>query len=228
VKAFVSTRIGSFSQGYHSSNNQGLHVNDNPCHVAKNRTQLPFSQNIQWLQQTHSIDCVKLEHLQDKPMHADASFTFKTHIGCAVMTADCLPILLCSTEGDFVAAVHAGWRGLHAGIINKLVIKSGVSVDKLSAWIGPAISSLHFEVGEEVADRFFNYPSALVPAKKANKYYLDLVHVAKRQLEQLGVNDVVCSDLCTYSETELFYSHRRASHNQQTPTGRMVSYILLT
>lgn len=218
------------------------HVGDNTEHVAANRQQLPFS-DIAWLQQTHSTTIVHIQRAEafSKPVNADASFTTLSEVTCAVMTADCLPILLCDAHGRWVAAIHAGWRGLAAGIIEKALsaIDSkvnqgktrGFTKDSTLAWIGPAIGRQAFEVGEEVKLAFTaNNPSAIKAFQaiqgEPGKYRCDLAAIAKDKMVNAGVEQIFGGDFCTYQDETRFFSHRRDAKINGT-TGRMVSLICL-
>lgn len=239
MRAFTSCRSGGFSRSPFDELNIAQHVGDDAIKVEQNRQLLPNFHHFAWLNQTHSNICVEhvrgaTEH-QDK-IQADACFTKVKQQVCAVMTADCLPILLCDQQGTCVAAVHAGWRGLADGIVENTVQRMLVDPTSLMAWIGPAISQANFEVGSEVKAAFAQYPQAFIKNHKVNtdKYLADLVLIAKVKLAALGINQVFASEYCTYAEESLFFSHRRAVHNTNnqtnTPvtTGRMVSAIYLT
>lgn len=226
---------------FHSFN-VANHVNDNPAHVAANRQQLPFP-NIAWLHQTHSTTPVQLQSAADarKTLNADASFTAAKQVTCAVMTADCLPILLCDANGGWVAAIHAGWRGLAASILETSLaaIESNInrnannafSKSSTLAWIGPAISQRAFEVGEDVKLAFTANNTI---AKKAfqsvpgmqGKYWCNLAAIAKDKMTSAGVTQIFGGDFCTFHDHERFFSHRRDAKSAGS-TGRMVSLIYL-
>jgi copper oxidase (laccase) domain-containing protein len=205
VKAFTSCRGKGFSLPPYDSFNLAQHVGDEPSLVNKNRQLLPNYQNFVWLNQIHSNTCIDFdinENIADTVFQADACFSSKKNQVCAVMTADCLPILLCDKQGSCVAAVHAGWRGLADGILENTVSKMPVDTKSLMAWMGPAISQKHFEVGKEIKKVF-----------------------------ALGITQVFGGDYCTYQQNELFFSHRRATYQNLSEsyfapkTGRMVSAI---
>lgn len=238
VKAFTSCRRGGFSLPPYDSFNLAQHVGDDPEIVCKNRQLLPSDQAFTWLKQTHSSKCLNLDtnidHGQDS-IEADACVSSQRGQVCAVMTADCLPILLCDVQGSCVAAVHAGWRGLADGVIENTVTSMPVAASKLLAWMGPAISQQHFEVGEEIKATFMDYPQAFRRnhAISQAKYFADLYLIAKQKLLLLGVSAVFGGEYCTYQQSDLFFSHRRATHQTKTglstiaTTGRMVSAIYL-
>ncbi|GGF75836.1 peptidoglycan editing factor PgeF [Alteromonas lipolytica] len=221
VLAYCTTREGGFSQGNYAGLNVGLHVGDDAEVVLRNRHLLPASDKIHWLNQIHGADVVTLPTAATS---ADAAISRSASYYCAVMTADCVPVLLCDNSGKEVAAIHAGWKGLHLKIIEHTVAGMTSPPDQLMAWIGPAISQACYEVPESVATHFMAYPAAVVRSANPDKYLIDLPLVAKYQLELLGVGSVVNSALCTYQDPR-FFSHRRATHNAQSQTGRIVSVI---
>lgn len=154
---------------------------------------------------------------------ADAAYTHQRGVVCAVMTADCLPVLLCSTHGDEVAAVHAGWRGLLAGVIEQTLKTFNAPPHQIMAWLGPAIGPQAFEVGGEVRDAFINHnqaAAAFVPA--GDKFYADLWQLARQRLQATGIESVSGGGVCTYQQIGQFFSYRRDGI-----TGRMASLIWL-
>lgn len=238
VKAFTSCRSEGFSLPPYDSFNLAQHVGDEPNVVNKNRQLLPNYQNFVWLNQIHSNICIDFDvnrNTEDTVFQADACSSSKKNQVCAVMTADCLPILLCDKQGTCVAAVHAGWRGLADGILENTVSKMPVDTKSLMAWIGPAISQKHFEVGKEITRVFLDYPQAFSKNHDSSddKYFANLYHIAKQKMFAIGISDVFGGDYCTYQQNELFFSHRRAVHqnlcdsNFSVKTGRMVSAIYL-
>ncbi|WP_289031770.1 peptidoglycan editing factor PgeF [uncultured Paraglaciecola sp.] len=233
IKAYVSTRIGGFSQPPFNSLNVAKHVNDDELIVDKNRDLLPNHENITWLIQTHSTNCVNLDLPQPTTIEADASFSRNKNQVCGVMTADCLPLLLCDIKGEVVAAVHAGWRGLAAGIIENSIAAMKVNPADIMAWLGPAISQGNFEVGEDVKEAFLQYPQAFISSHASGKYLLDLYLIAKQKLANYGIDKVYGGNFCTYRQSDLFFSHRRATHELDSTdkmpvtTGRMVSAVYI-
>lgn len=220
VKAFSTTRVGGFSQGAYQSLNLGLHVGDESEKVLKNRALLPNSNTITWLNQTHSAHAVELLEPSTHPLKADASFTSVPGQTCAVMTADCLPILLCHSDGTEVAAIHAGWRGLAAGVVENTLAKMNSKTEKLMAWLGPAISAESFEVGHDVFCQFtHDEKKAFSKGLKSGKYWLDLHELAAHKLSVSGVRSITRENRCTYINKE-FFSYRR-----DKATGRMASCI---
>jgi polyphenol oxidase len=234
VVAYSTCRQGGFSKGVYESLNVGDHVGDVNQHVAANRALLPNADGIVWLQQVHGNHCLVLSRdtvLAKKKALADASISANSSQACAVMTADCLPVLLCDEKGSVVAAVHAGWRGLADGIIEQTVASMAVLPHTLMAWLGPAISQQNFEVGAEVYQAFSQYQSAFEHSvnylSESPKYQCDLYKIAKQKLHALGILRVSGGQYCTYDQENLFFSHRRASHQGHAATGRMVSVIYL-
>ncbi|QCZ93070.1 peptidoglycan editing factor PgeF [Salinimonas iocasae] len=222
VIAYCSTRLGGVSQGAYASLNVGLHVNDNPVSVLQNRARLPGQQKLHWLNQVHGNNVVTLP---SGNIDADASISCHRAHWCAVMTADCVPVLLCNMEGTEVAAVHAGWQGLDKKVIAKTIASMQSPASELMAWIGPAICQRHYQVDERVASRFMDYEAAVVNDSEIDKWRIDLPHIAAMQLNDANVTNITDAGLCTYSEEKRFFSHRRATHQGMSATGRMVSVI---
>ncbi|NVK21644.1 MAG: peptidoglycan editing factor PgeF [Kangiellaceae bacterium] len=223
IRAFSSTRIGGVSQACYQGLNLAQHVNDEVVCVEQNRQQLQQLTQYPpalWLEQVHSNIAIEYD-LKALNSQVDASFTQHSQQTCVVMTADCLPVLFCNQAGDWIAAAHAGWRGLADGVLlNTLKNYSGTS--SLMAWIGPAISQKYFEVGDDVKQVFIEQDSdnSQFFVEKANgKWLCDLAGIAKQQLQNNGV-EVYLSNLCSFSDSEHFYSYRRDGR-----TGRMASLI---
>ncbi len=179
------------------------------------------------LKQIHSDIVCEVNLTLVKP-EADASFSFSRDDVCAVQTADCVPILICTKNGDRVAAVHAGWRGLAKKIIEKTIEKLNVPANELLVWLGPAICQKHYEVDEALKKIFLELDmanaSAFVAAKNPDKWLCDLYFIARQQLQSLGVTAIYGGEFCTYEDKTLFYSYRR--DNQLT--GRLLSLIYRT
>lgn len=238
VAAYTSCRTGGNSAPPYNSFNLGQHVGDDPQLVTKNRQLLPNGENFVWLNQTHSNTCVDLTDYQcvagDTPL-ADACCTNTKQQVCAVMTADCLPILLCDPRGTSVAAIHAGWRGLADGVIENTVSKMAANSATLMAWMGPAISQKHFEVGPEIKDIFNDYPQAFRENHQSAdiKYFCDIYEIAKHKMMAIGISQIYGGEYCTYTQSDLFFSHRRVTHQAlngdipEAKTGRIVSAIYL-
>ncbi|MDD5580342.1 MAG: peptidoglycan editing factor PgeF [Methylobacter sp.] len=225
IHAATTLRTGGVSRGAYASLNPALHVGDNDESVKKNRqvikAMLDLPSEPLWLQQIHSnlaINAVESTSLQP----ADASFTCESGIVCAVLTADCLPLLVCDTEGTQIAAIHAGWRGLLAGVISNTI--NAMQKKDLLVWLGPAIGPECFEVGAEVRSAFLEKSAEFRIAfkKQGNgKWLADIYQLARINLAALGIIDRVYGGThCTFIEHERFYSYRR-----ETQTGRMATLI---
>lgn len=229
VKAIVTTRLGGESQSVYSGFNLADHVGDDQQHVLTNRALLQRKLNLKrqpfWLNQTHSNRCVAWKETdlsKRKTTEADASYTHQAHQACVVMTADCLPILFTNQSGNWVAACHAGWRGLASGVIETTLKCYSGNQDDLIAWIGPAISQKHFEVGEDVRDVFVKLNPNSEGFFKLNlnqRYQFDFIGLARQMLVSQGLT-VYGGDLCSYDDSLHFYSYRRDGQ-----TGRMASLI---
>ena len=240
VVAYSTTRIGGVSRAPFNGLNVGKHVGDDPVSVDRNRSLLPHSKNMLWLKQTHSNACVNLPikptSLVNDSQEADCAYTQQPHQVCAVMTADCLPVLLCNKQGNMVAAVHAGWRGLAGGIIEACIEQFDCERQDILVWLGPAIGANHFEVGQDVKDAFAQYPQGFREKKhvKHPKYLMDIFCIAKTKLRALGISQIYGGKHCTYQDERRFFSHRRATHQENLTsqghisTGRMVSAIYLS
>jgi purine-nucleoside/S-methyl-5'-thioadenosine phosphorylase / adenosine deaminase len=235
VLALSTTRLGGCSDAPFASFNLGDHVGDNAGAVAANRKilsgVLPDAAAVSWLSQVHGTTVVEACR-RATPTIADAQWSRMSGVACAVLTADCLPVLLCTLQGDVVAAAHAGWRGLLAGVLEASVESMNASPDQLMAWLGPAIGPSAFEVGAEVRDGFL---ATATPSEKAaiagcfipaahrpDHYFGDLYGLAHARLLRMGVTRIFGGDACTYSNSARFFSYRRDGQ-----TGRMASLILL-
>jgi len=209
--------------------NLGDHVGDDPSAVARNRSflrdLLALPAEPHWLSQIHGCDVAKTAE-DHRGCRADAVVAMNPHQVCAVLTADCLPVLICDREGSRVAAVHAGWRGLADGVVEAAVTGLGVAPPELLCWLGPAIGPDAFEVGCEVRERFLDVMGSEAETafrRRANgKWLADLYALAVRRLLTLGVGGVWGGGLCTFSDPERFFSYRRDG-----VTGRMASLIWL-
>lgn len=228
VRTVQTTRAGGVSSAPYQSLNLGMHVGDAPLVVARNRillNQLLPSAPV-WLEQVHGTTVVQAEAAHCRA-EADACVTRRPSAVCAVMTADCLPIVLCDQQGTVVAAAHAGWKGLAAGVIEATVTSMRVPGEQIMAWLGPAISQAAFEVGAEVRELFVtgdvSSASAFLPHPASkDKYYADLYALAGMRLQALGVTQIYGGDRCTYRERDAFFSYRRDG-----VTGRMATFIWL-
>ena len=214
-----TTRDGGVSREPWESLNLGLHVGDEPAAVCENRHRLsehlpnkPF-----WLEQVHGREVVRVNAASPRSVpQADAAVTTDPGIVLAIMTADCLPVVLADLDGRALGVAHAGWRGLAAGVLEATVdALQAVRPDASGwrAWIGPCISQKNFEVGDEVRKTFVDVDEAnacfFEPGKRAGKWQADLAGLARHRLVKLGVGDVEHSGLCTYERDQLLYSYRR-------------------
>lgn len=228
VHAVSTTRTGGVSRAPFDSFNLGDHVGDDAVAVATNRARLVQALALPatplWLTQIHGVQVVNAAKLAaESSCEADACHTDQLGAVCAVLTADCLPILLCDRAGTHVAAVHVGWRGLAAGIIENAVAALGKSGVELMAWLGPAIGPAHFEVGEDVRERFLRHDLHAAQAfvgSPRGRYYADIYQLARLRLAQCDVTCVWGGQYCTYSDARRFYSYRRDG-----VTGRMATLI---
>ncbi len=230
VKAVSSTREGGCSSGQYHSLNLGLHVGDELQAVLSNRQRFRQAAAMPaepcYLEQVHGTDVVTLPAACTTVPVADAAYTAVPQQVCTVMTADCLPLLVCNKAGTEVAAIHAGWRGLVSGIIENSIAAFSAPRAELLVWLGPAIGPLHFEVGKDVFTAFTNADPKAVAAftvRSDSKYLACLYTLARLRLQQLGVSAIYGGNDCTYSASERFFSYRRDGQ-----TGRMASAIWLT
>ncbi|MFU0882660.1 purine nucleoside phosphorylase YfiH [Kluyvera cryocrescens] len=228
VGACSSTRVGGVSQGAWDSLNLGAHCGDNLELVEENRKRMFAAGKLPskpvWLEQVHGKDVLHLTGEPYASKRADASYSNIPGTVCAVMTADCLPVLFCNRAGTEVAAAHAGWRGLCDGVLEETVACFNDSADNILAWFGPAIGPQAFEVGPEVREAFMAKDAKAVSAFRpaGDKYYADIYLLARQRLANIGVTAVFGGDRCTFSEKDDFFSYRR-----DRTTGRMASFIWL-
>ncbi|BBP03923.1 laccase domain protein [Sulfuriferula plumbiphila] len=226
VRALVTTRAGGVSTAPYAGLNLGDHVGDDPARVAQNRTILRASLPAEpvWLKQVHGIAVFDADS-GIASTEADASVTRQAGPVCAVLTADCLPVLFCDRDGSVVAAAHAGWRGLVGGVLEATAAAMQVPADSVMAWLGPAIGAQAFEVGDEVREAFVAVQpeaSAAFVAQRRGKWLADIYALARLRLQRIGVTRIYGGGACTYSEPVRFYSYRRDG-----ATGRMASLIWL-
>ncbi len=233
VRALMTTRHGGVSRPPFDSLNPAAHVGDDPAAVAANRRLLRADLPAEplWLNQVHGTQVAEA-HADVAGIEADACVARRPGAVCAVLTADCLPVLFCDSAGRVVAAAHAGWRGLMAGILEATVAAMQVPPERILAWLGAAIGPDAFEVGDEVRAAFVcRHPLAAVAFRPAlpgtldgapRKWLADLYMLARIRLAAAGVSQVYGGGLCTYRDAERFYSYRR-----DKTTGRMASLIWL-
>lgn len=206
---------GGASKAPYAGFNLGDHVGDDPLAVAENRRNLVREAGLpaepMWLSQVHGTVVADLDS-EGRYGPADAAMTRQAGKVCAILTADCLPIVFATEAGDTVAAAHAGWRGMAAGVIAATVRAMAAQPERLIAWLGPAIGPSHFEVGGEVREAFLSADPRAGDAFKAQaggKFMADLAMLARRQLEDLGVNRIYGGGECTYALADRYFSHRR-------------------
>lgn len=225
VQTLVTTRTGGVSAAPYASLNLASHVGDDPNSVQRNRTLLReyLPADPLWLEQVHGRTVVQASDARLLPM-ADASFTRQSGTVCAVMTADCLPVLFCDRDATVVAAAHAGWRGLANGVLEATVGAMNCEVRELMVWLGPAIGPDAFEVGEDVYRTFTDLHGDAAPAfkRRGEKWLTDIYALARLRLEQIGLTQIYGSGYCTFQDHERFFSYRRDG-----VTGRMASLIWL-
>lgn len=245
IKIHFTTKAGGVSLPPFASNNLGLHVEDNAMHVLQNRQNLQEQlavDSIQWLKQVHGNTAVRVQHEEiDKTPTADALFTQQASLACAILTADCLPVLFADLDGSQVAAAHAGWRGLADNVLLNTVDTFKVA-RKVIVVFGAAIGPAAFEVGPEVKEAFPWASDKCFKKGQGDKYYANLYQLAYEQLRKVGVTRIYQAVFeegdsgsyqlqpfenvqegqlpCTYAQSELFYSYRRDKQ-----TGRMASLI---
>lgn len=227
VRAFSTTRHGGVSVAPFASLNLGDHVGDEAAAVAQNRALVRrFTPAVpHWLQQVHGVEVVTLAGAPQGVPAADASVSRTPHTVCAMMTADCLPLLFCDQAGRVVGAAHAGWRGLCQGVIEATVTAMQVPPATVMAWLGPAIGPTAFEVGEEVRTAFVGHDAAAARAfteQGMGKWRADIYALAKQRLWAMGVTQIYGGDACTFTDAARFFSYRR-----EGVTGRMASLIWL-
>ena len=226
VGALVSTRRGGSSVGAFASLNLGTRVGDDPAAVAENRARIRALLPAEpvWLRQVHGLDVVDAAGAE-ADVTADAAFTRAPGVVCAIQVADCLPVLFCDRDGTTVAAAHAGWRGLSAGVLERTVAAFEAPADALLAWLGPAIGPTAFEVGMDVFEAFTTTDPQAADAFRplpAGKWLADLYALARRRLARAGVHAVYGGGLCTVSDSARFFSYRR-----DRVTGRQAAFIWL-
>ena len=224
IHAGCTTRAGGVSLGTYASLNLGAHVGDEPDAVASNRTtfmeQAELPAEPVWLNQVHGSGVLV------KPASGqtgDAALSREANRVCAVMVADCLPVLFTNRSGTEVAAAHAGWRGLAAGVLENTVRAFEAEPGELLAWMGPAISQAAFEVGEEVRAEFVardRESMAFFTENDNGRWQADLYGLARRRLFAAGVDQVFGGGFCTYGDPERFFSYRRDGQ-----CGRMAAFI---
>ena len=225
IKVASTTRLGGVSCPPYDSLNVGDHVGDQSRAVISNREQLLNKLELpsaQWLTQVHGTVCVEAQ-VDAVIREADACWTAEADLACVIMTADCLPVVF--TDGERVAAAHAGWRGLADGVLETTL--ETMSGSDIHVWLGPAIGPAVFEVGDEVRQHFCDQlaqsSDCFVPSLNPSKWLADIYRLAALRLQRAGVSQVSGGDYCTFSEAERFFSYRRSPL-----TGRMATLIWKT
>ena len=216
VRVVSTLRFGGVSRPPYDSLNLGDHVGDAAGNVGENRRRLVAAADVPaqpcWLNQVHGIAVADLDASEPQAGPADAAFTRRRGWVCAILTADCLPIVFASQSGEVVGAAHAGWRGLAGGVIEATVNAMAVPPTSLLAWLGPAIGPDHFEVGAEVRDALLAGNAGAAGAFVANargRFMADLSALVRQRLTALGVSRVHGGGECTYARADRYFSHRR-------------------
>ena len=222
ARLFCSTRLGGVSAHSYASLNLGDHVGDEPDSVSSNRQRLEaiWGAKPVFLHQVHGTDVVRLTSPpSEQGLQADACFTHEKNLACTIMVADCLPVLFYLPQAKLVAAAHAGWRGLAAGVLEATLNRLAEfgRIETCRVWLGPCIGPQHFEVGEDVREAFCDTEplgsDVFFNPFKPDKYLADLAGLARRRLSLQGISQIEGNDSkpswCTFSCSELYYSHRR-------------------
>jgi hypothetical protein len=231
VKAFTTKRIGGISKPPYDSFNFSLRTGDDPDNVLANRKKLSQELNLPtepfWLNQQHTNIAIRFKQTTNlvDPI-ADAAFATAPNLVCVTMTADCVPILVCDRVGTIVAAIHAGWKGIAAGIIEATIKAMNVDGAKLLAWLGPAIGANSFETGEDMREIFIKHDPKSQKAFVAYKdrFLANIYLLASERLNNTGITAIFGGEYCTFTQKELFFSFRRDG----VASGRMASLIWLT
>jgi YfiH family protein len=230
VRAAFTLRSGGVSAAPYDTLNLGAHVGDDPECVHENRARvrelLQLTAEPAWLEQVHGTDVVEVGVAAGGSVRpADGVIARERNAVAVIQVADCLPVLFASADGAVVAAAHAGWRGLAAGVLESTVRRVGVDPSRLLAWIGPGIGRRHFEVGEEVRTAFVAHDPAAARGFHPNsrgRWQCDLVLLARQRLHRAGVTEVFGGQWCTYEDRSRFFSFRRDGR-----CGRMAALIWL-
>ena len=227
IRCLTTTRKGGFSRNLYKGLNLGMRVNDDIKHVQENRQLLKHDLNLPndpiWLDQVHGSQVIQLLDTKTKNLSADAAYTKEVGVICAVLTADCLPVVFCDQSGSYVALAHAGWRGLLNGVLENTLQALPVDNVDIMCWLGPAIGPNKFEVGEEVSEQFVAKDVAhenSFRVQSDSKYLANIYGLAKNILSSNGVKNIYGGEYCTYTQENSFFSYRRDGQ-----TGRMATLI---
>lgn len=230
LRAAATTRVGGLSVGPFATCNLGARTQDDPATVAANRARVGRALGLpgapRWLRQVHGTTVVELHAGRGRTPEADAAWTREAGVVCAVLTADCLPVVLGDVDGAAIAVAHAGWRGLAAGVLEATVAALPVPAPRLRAWLGPAIGPAAFEVGPEVRAAFVDGDAGAAAAFRpgsGDRWHADLWALARRRLRALGVGGIDGGGRCTFAEPARYFSHRRDGPG----TGRMATLAWL-
>ena len=227
IHAAMTLRTGGVSTKTYASLNPATHVDDNNQSVMENRLRIKHAlglpTNPAWLNQIHSSNVIEINKQthQLKLINADASFTTQSKVVCAILTADCLPLIFATQDGQKIAAIHAGWRGLLDGIIKKTIL--ALKTTEITVWLGAAIGRCCFEVGGEVRDLFIaKHPpfAEAFNAQSSTKYLVDIYQLARIELALNNVHQIYGGNFCTVCDAQKFFSYRRDKQ-----TGRMATLI---
>lgn len=226
IRAFTTNRTGGVSLAPYESLNLGSHVGDLEQSVQENRDRLVAEQRLpeepSWLNQVHGnrlIELLKSDE-QASPVAADGAWTRQSGVVCAVLTADCLPLLLTNKRGDRVAAIHAGWRGMANGIIEQGILALDDHPSNIIAWAGPCIGAAAFEIGLEVREQLGGSDSAYHSTGSPDKVMANLYQLTGERLAGLGVENYSHSRSCSYRDDTKFFSYRRDGE-----CGRMATVV---
>lgn len=231
VHAFTTLRPNGYSQGIYAGLNLGYRVGDDPLLVAKNVerlvTEMKLPYTPQWVEQVHGTNVIAASDASPE-IKADGLYSHSKGQICAVLTADCLPILIAHPQGLGIAALHGGWRSLQQGIIEAGLKRLALPTNELYAWLGPAIEKKAYNVGADFRDVFLDTDSSLAPAfyqGADQQWHADLYAIARIQLQHLGLTQIYGGQYCTYSDPQQFYSARYSLHNAEHTGGRMATLI---
>ena len=226
IIAYHSTKIGGWSSGAFEFSNMSLDVGDNPKDVIKNRDSMAKQLNLNtkpvFMKQIHSAT-VRVAKSPSDNLVCDSCYTSVRGLPLAVLSADCLPIIIASNNGDKIGVIHAGWRGLASGIIQKFLKRFARNPKDVVVWVGPSINPENYIISEDVFNKLSKISTKFFSrTKDIGAWHLDLKYVAKIILKQAGVEQIFLENICTFSNPDQYYSYRR-----ENQTGRIVSIICI-